>query len=91
VQRVAAAAVASTIATPFVATTSRAETSPGRFAVSTDPTDDVLFMSATKVAQYVREKKVSSVEITRGCIERIGKVNPFINAVVMTSFQRALT
>ncbi len=57
---------------------------------STDPTTELLYMSATKVAQLIRKKEVSSTEVTKGCIARIEEVNPYINAVVMTCFDRAL-
>jgi len=63
---------------------------PSAYAVSTDPTEDPLFVSATKLAQMIREKKISSVEATNLCINRIERVNPYINAVVMTCFDRAL-
>ena len=47
-------------------------------------------MSATKLAQLIREKKVSSVQAVETFIKRIEHVNPHINAVVQTCFDRAL-
>lgn len=53
--------------------------------------DDPLFMSATRLAQLLREKKLSSTEVVQRHIERIHKVDPMLNAVVMPCFERALT
>lgn len=47
-------------------------------------------MSATKIAQLIREKKVSATEVVQACIARINAVNPKLNAVVQTCFDRAL-
>ncbi len=69
------------------ATASRARAA----AVSTDPSTDLIAMSATKLAQLIREKQVSAVEATTTCIARIQKVNPHLNAVVQTCFDRALS
>ncbi len=54
--------------------------------VSTEP----IFMSATKLAQWIREKKVSSVEAVKACQARIAAVNPKLNAVVEQCTERAL-
>ena len=56
---------------------------------SKDPSDDVLWMSATKLAQVIREKKVSAREAVEAYIKRIEEVNPKLNAVVQTCFARA--
>ena len=63
---------------------------PEPYLVSTDKTDDLLYVSATRIAELIRAKKISAVEATRACIARIEQVNPLINAVVMTCFDRAL-
>ncbi|MFA0812820.1 amidase [Microbulbifer epialgicus] len=47
--------------------------------------------SATKLANMIRNKECSCVELTRAYIEQIEKVNPYINAVVQFNPQRALT
>lgn len=60
------------------------------FKAAADTSDDPLFMSATRLAQLIREKKISSVEVVRRHIERIQKVDPMLNAVVMPCFDRAL-
>jgi amidase len=44
--------------------------------------DDLLLGSATKLAEAIRAKKVSSEEVTRAYLTRIEKINPQINAVV---------
>ena len=54
-------------------------------------TDDLVFMSATKLAGLIREKKVSSVEAVNAYYARIDAVNPKINAVVQFCRERALT
>jgi amidase len=47
-------------------------------------------MSATKLAQLIREKKVSSVELVKAHYARIDAVNPKLNAVVQFCRERAL-
>ena len=58
--------------------------------VSTDTTEDPLFMSATKLAQWLREGRLSAREAVQLHIARIEAVNPTINAVVARCFERAL-
>ncbi len=60
------------------------------YAKSTDPTTDVVFMSATRLAQQIREKRLSSVEAVKAHYERIDAVNPKLNAVVQFCRERAL-
>jgi len=52
--------------------------------------DDILFGSATRLAQLIREKKVSAVETAQAHIARIQAVNQKLNAVIQTCFERAL-
>jgi amidase len=79
------------VATAAVAVlTTRATATPSDYAVSTDPSDDLIWMSATKLASLIRAKKVSAVEAVQAYITRIEQVNPKINAVVQTCFARAL-
>jgi amidase len=52
--------------------------------------DDPLAMSATQIAQMIRDKKITSVEVTKRCLARIDEVNPKINAVVALCRERAL-
>jgi amidase len=51
---------------------------------------DWIFASATSIAQAIREKRLSSEEITRACLERIEAVNPKLNAVVYLRAEQAL-
>ncbi|HEY0943703.1 MAG TPA: amidase [Opitutaceae bacterium] len=59
------------------------------FATSSDPSTEIIWMSATKLAQLIREKKVSAVEAVDAYIARIEAVNPKLNAVCMPCFERA--
>jgi amidase len=52
--------------------------------------DELIWMSATKLAEAIRAKKVTAVQAVQACIARIQEVNPRINAVVTTCFERAL-
>lgn len=66
-------------------------TLPKRQFISTDKTEEILYMSATKVAEMIRNKEISSQEVVELCLERINEVNPQINAVVQIVKERALT
>ena len=57
---------------------------------SSDPSTEITFMSATKLAQLIREKKVSATEAVQAYIARIEHVNYKLNAVVQMCFERAL-
>jgi amidase len=48
-------------------------------------------LDATAQAELVRAGQVSAVELVRGAIERIEALNPTLNAVVSTSYERALS
>lgn len=65
---------------------------PARASAITSPdrSDDPLVMSATRLAKLIREKRISATEVVRLHIARIEAVNPKINAVVATCFERAL-
>jgi len=51
---------------------------------------ELLSRSATQIAAAIREREVSSEEITRAALERIDEVNPKLNAVVVLAADRAL-
>jgi len=73
------------------ASTAATSTSAGAtYLRSTDPTEDPIYMSATKLAGYIRAKKISSVEAVTLAYARIDAVNPTINAVVMQCRERAM-
>lgn len=57
--------------------------------ISTDPESEIIWMSAAKLAQSIRGKRISAVEAVEAYIARIEAVNPAINAVVFRSFERA--
>ncbi|HEY0944228.1 MAG TPA: amidase [Opitutaceae bacterium] len=61
------------------------------YRTSADSTDELTFMSATKLAQLIREKKVSAVEAVQAHYARIDAVNPKLNAVVQFCRERALS
>ena len=44
-----------------------------------------------ELAQALRAKRLSSVELTQGLLERIGRVNPRLNAFITLDAERALT
>jgi len=51
---------------------------------------ELLFGSVARIAQAIREKKVSSQEFVTACIRRIEAVNPRLNAVVQLPAEQAL-
>jgi amidase len=67
----------------------RLATPAARGAVSSDPADELVFMSTVKLAQLVREKKVSAVELLKAHFTRIDAVNPKLNAIVTFCRERA--
>jgi len=78
---------AATVLPAFLSSEARAST----YASSSDKTDDVLYMSTTKLAQLIREKKISATEAVQAFIKRQEAVNDRLNAVVMNCYDRALT
>ncbi len=53
--------------------------------------DELIYTSATLLAQAIREKRVSSHEVVEAYIHRIEAVNPQLNAVVQLTADTALT
>lgn len=51
---------------------------------------ELVFKSASELAQLIREKQVSSVEVVTAYLDRIAAVNPIINAVVTLVAESAL-
>jgi amidase len=60
-----------------------------RAAASTDKNDELIYMSASKLAGLIRGKKVSATEAVDAYISRQLKVNDRLNAVVMNCYERA--
>src|SRR5437660_6870389 len=53
--------------------------------------DELIYASATSLAQAIRDKRVSSQEVVEAYIHRIEAVNPQLNAVVQLTAETALT
>lgn len=67
-----------------------AEQARATFPKSTDTSTELIFISATKLAQSIRDKKATSLEVVRAHLAQIEKVNPKLNAVVQLCAERAL-
>ncbi|MDR3415109.1 MAG: amidase [Nevskia sp.] len=52
--------------------------------------EDPLALSVTQIAQRLRQRQISAVELVNRCYARIDQVNPKINAVVAICRERAL-
>jgi amidase len=52
--------------------------------------EDVTSASVVQLAQMIREKAISSVDLVNAVYQRMEEVNPMINAVVLTCKERAL-
>jgi amidase len=50
---------------------------------------DLIHQSATQMAAAIREKRISSTEVVRACLDRIAEVNPRLNAVVQLCEEQA--
>ncbi|HEY0947756.1 MAG TPA: amidase [Opitutaceae bacterium] len=83
----AAGAAAAAIASRFTAS---ARAAGPAYPTSSDKTSELIYMSATKLAGLIREKKVSAAEAVKACLARIEAVNPKLNAVVTLCAERAL-
>jgi aspartyl-tRNA(Asn)/glutamyl-tRNA(Gln) amidotransferase subunit A len=53
-------------------------------------TSDASWLSLNQAAHLVREKKVSPVELTQGCLSRIQRFNPKLNAFITITAESAL-
>src|SRR6267378_4890277 len=58
--------------------------------VSGGPSDDLTRMSIREVADLIRKKKVSPVELTTACLARINQINPALNAFITITAEAAL-
>lgn len=56
---------------------------------STDTTDELIFMSASKLAGLIRARKISAVELVDAYIDRHLEVDDQLNAVVTNCYKRA--
>ncbi|MET3494302.1 amidase [Variovorax boronicumulans] len=55
------------------------------------PTTELVEHSAVELRRLIGSKAISPVELLEACIARIAQVNPFVNAVTATCFDRART
>jgi len=54
-----------------------------------DSASELVEKSAVELRRLIGSKQVSPVELLEACIARIERVNPFVNAVTATCFERA--
>ena len=52
--------------------------------------DDLAWLSLEEVSALVRQRKVSPVDVTRACLERIERLNPRLNAFITVTAEQAL-
>lgn len=55
------------------------------------PGDALVEQSAVALRRLIGRKEISPVELLEACIDRIERINPFVNAVTATCFDRART
>jgi amidase len=51
--------------------------------------DELSYMSASEIADHVRRRALSPVEIVEACVARIERRNPSLNAFVYEGFEDA--
>src|SRR5690348_13356775 len=51
---------------------------------------NLVFNSAVTLAQMIRDKQISSVELTRCFVDRIERLDKKLNAIVVRDFDRAM-
>src|SRR5579859_2480031 len=57
---------------------------------TTLPPLNISWLSLTQAAQFVRNKKISSVDLTQLCLKRIEQFNPKLNAFITVTAESAL-
>ena len=55
-----------------------------------ESTNEITSLSASQIAELVRTRKLSPIEVVKAHLARIGRVNPKINAFVQVDGERAL-
>ena len=53
------------------------------------PADELLALTAVELRRAIGAKEISPVELLDACIDRIGRLNPAVNAVTATCYERA--
>src|SRR6478672_7652953 len=51
---------------------------------------DATWLSLTEASRLIRDKKVSPVDLTQGCLNRIDRLNPRLNAFITVTADAAL-
>jgi aspartyl-tRNA(Asn)/glutamyl-tRNA(Gln) amidotransferase subunit A len=54
------------------------------------PTSELTELSIREAADLVHRRKVSPLDLTRACLDRIGRLNPLINAFITVTAKEAL-
>src|SRR2546421_6765343 len=78
------------VASSMLSRLKAAETMAGSYLTSNDASTDPLYVSATKIAELIRTKKISAVDAVTAAYKRIDAVNSKINAVVTFCRERAM-
>jgi aspartyl-tRNA(Asn)/glutamyl-tRNA(Gln) amidotransferase subunit A len=58
--------------------------------ITASPMDDRTGLALTEASQLVRSKKVSPVELTHECLNRIERLNPKLNAFITVTADSAV-
>jgi aspartyl-tRNA(Asn)/glutamyl-tRNA(Gln) amidotransferase subunit A len=54
------------------------------------PASDATWLSLSEASRLIRDKKISPVELTQGCLKRIERLNPKLNAFITVTAESAL-
>src|SRR5216684_1370293 len=60
-------------------------------AAAMAPAPDATWLSLSEASRLVRDKKISPVELTKSCLNRIERLNPKLNAFITVTAESALT
>jgi amidase len=90
VHQTSGAAVAAFALSNVIQRLDAARQTKGASTRSNDPNEDPLFMSATKLAELIRSRRISATEATKLVLGQIERVNPRLRAVVTLCSERAL-
>ena len=55
-----------------------------------NPIDEILALSAVQQRRLIGQRSLSPVDLMQACIARIQALNPGVNAIAATDFERAL-
>jgi len=59
-------------------------------AAGVAPASDATWLSIIEASRLVRDKKISPVDLTQGCLKRIERLNPKLNAFITVTAESAL-